>query len=70
MSLITDGHFVLCEATRYYLERYRLAPDAELLAHIRAREYIVPVIDGAAVYRATALVRDASVIGQIWSVGA
>ena len=69
MSLITDGHFVWCEATHYYVERYRLAPDAAFLAHIRAREYTVPVIDGAAVYRATALVQDASIIGQIWSIG-
>jgi hypothetical protein len=55
MSLVTDGHFVWCEATRYYLERYRLAPDVALLAHIRARDYTVPIIDGAAVHRAMTL---------------
>lgn len=70
MSLTTDGHFVWCEAITYYLKRHRLAPDAALLAHIRAHDYTAPFIDGAAVYRATAFVRDASIIRQIWSIGA
>jgi hypothetical protein len=69
MSPVADGHFVRCEAIGYYLERYGLAPDGALLAHIRARQYTVSVIDGAAVYRATALVRDAKVTGQLWLIG-
>jgi hypothetical protein len=67
MNLVTDGAFVWCEAIRYYLDRYRLAPDPALLAHIRACRYRVPLVDGAALYRATQLVRDPAVTAHIWS---
>jgi hypothetical protein len=69
MSVLTDGDFAWCEAVAYYLRRHRVPPDPALLAHIRARDYTVPLIDGAAIHRATALVRDAAVVGQLWSFG-
>jgi hypothetical protein len=52
MSFRTDGTWVWSDATAYYLETYRLMPDQELVAHIRTAEYLHPVVDGPARYRA------------------
>jgi hypothetical protein len=58
VSFRTDGHWIWSDAAGYYLQRHGLAPDPGLLAHIRARGYAVPEIDGAALHRAdTALLR-------------
>jgi hypothetical protein len=48
----TDGFWVWSEAATYYLERYGMAPDPGLLAHIRAAGYVCPEVDGAGAHRA------------------
>ncbi|HWS34877.1 MAG TPA: hypothetical protein VN408_19330, partial [Actinoplanes sp.] len=53
----TDGAWVWSDATAYYLDTYRLAPDEELLEHIRAAGYRVPAVDGAGLHRALAALR-------------
>lgn len=35
LHLLTDGTWIWSEATRYYLTRYRVAPAADFLAHLR-----------------------------------
>ena len=48
----TDGAWIWTDAVAYYLHQYGLAPDGELLAHIRAAGYGSPVVDAVAVHRA------------------
>ncbi|GAA5179199.1 hypothetical protein GCM10023322_08470 [Rugosimonospora acidiphila] len=55
----TDGTWVWCEATAYYLRTYRLAPDPELLAHIRAAGYRPPEVGDPALRRALTALRTA-----------
>ncbi len=54
MNFRTDGKWVWTDSTTYYLEQHRLAPDADLLAHIRARGYRAAPVDGVAIHRAIA----------------
>jgi hypothetical protein len=54
MNFRTDGHWVWADAVAYYLRTYGLAPDADLLEHIRARQYEVAVVDAVASHRALA----------------
>jgi hypothetical protein len=54
MTFRTDGRWIWTEATAYYLDRHRLAPDPELTAWIRANRFRHPHVDGAALHRATA----------------
>jgi hypothetical protein len=52
--LRTDGFWIWDEAWAYYLERYGVPPQPDLLAHIRERQYQPPLVDGAAMHRALA----------------
>jgi hypothetical protein len=54
MSIRTDGEWIWTDAVSYYLRYYGLAPDPELLRHIRTRRYNVPAVDTVAVHRALA----------------
>jgi len=54
MSVRTDGAWIWTDAVSYYLRYYGLAPDPELLRHIRARRYDAPAVDTVAVHRALA----------------
>jgi hypothetical protein len=69
MNLRTDGHWIWSDAAAYYLERYRLAPDAQFLAHGRARAYRRRAVDGAAMYRAMAALQQPSGQRQTWLYG-
>jgi hypothetical protein len=55
MNFLTDGHWVWTDAATYYLQRYGLSPDSDLVEHIRAREYRFSPVNGAAVHRALAM---------------
>jgi hypothetical protein len=54
MSVRTDGEWIWTDAVSYYLRHYGLAPDPELLRHIRTRRYDGPAVDTVAVHRALA----------------
>lgn len=51
LSFRTDGSWIWTEASTYYLQRYALAPDPDLHAHLLAAP-AVPVPDGVALHRA------------------
>lgn len=57
MNVRTDGDWIWTDAVAYYLRRYGLAPDPELLRHIRTRRYEVPVVDAVAAHRALAVLQ-------------
>jgi hypothetical protein len=65
LTVRTDGFWLWCEASAYYLERHGMAPDPGLLAHIRSCEYVIPGVDGAARYRAMAVFEQRSPYDQL-----
>jgi hypothetical protein len=54
MSFRTDGRWIWTDAAAYYLRQYGLAPDGQLLDHIRARRFEIPPVDAVAQHRALA----------------
>ncbi|GGM63465.1 hypothetical protein ACFFX1_14135 [Dactylosporangium sucinum] len=54
MNIRTDGAWVWTDAVTYYLRNYGLAPDPDLLQHIRTRRYDPPRVDAVAIHRALA----------------
>ena len=58
MTFRTDGEWIWTDTVAYYLERYALAPEPGLLAHLRARGTAGPVPDAGTVRRAAAFVLD------------
>ena len=52
----TDGHWVWSGSVIYYLLVHGLAPQPELLEHLRRQRYVVPPVDEDAVARAVAAV--------------
>jgi hypothetical protein len=54
LSFRTDGHWVWTDTVTYYLRQYSLAPDRELLDHIRVRDYVVAEVDAAGEHRTLA----------------
>ena len=66
VDLRTDGYLVWSDAAAYYLRRYHRAPDPQLLHHIRRRAFQPPDVDGAAVHRALAALREPSLNAPAW----
>lgn len=58
LNFRTDGAWIWSDVTGYYLREHHLAPDEELLAHIRSAGYKVPQVDGVAAYRAMAFLQE------------
>jgi hypothetical protein len=69
MNFRTDGQWIWSDATAYYLEQYGLAPDADLVAHIRHRGFVVPEVDGAAIHRALAALQEPEAHEPAWTYG-
>ncbi|WP_238009824.1 hypothetical protein KZZ52_15205 [Dactylosporangium sp. AC04546] len=69
MNFLTDGTYIWNEATTYYLERYAMLPDPELVAHIRSRDYVVAEVDGAALHRALVALQEPAVEEPVWTYG-
>jgi hypothetical protein len=63
----TDGTWLWSDATTYYLERHQLAPDPELVAHIRARGYQRPELDGVDLHRALAALQAPADEEPLWT---
>jgi hypothetical protein len=56
VNLRTDGSWIWSDAVAYHLARYSLAPDDDLLHHIRKSR--VPDVDGVALFRAAIALDD------------
>jgi hypothetical protein len=65
----TDGTWLWSDATTYYLERHHLAPDPELVGHIRTRDYQRPNLDGVDLHRAFAALREPADEEPLWTFG-
>jgi hypothetical protein len=66
MDVRTDGRWIWSDAITYYLERYGLAPDAELVAHIERLDFVPPEVDGAAIHRALAVLPEPAADEPTW----
>jgi hypothetical protein len=44
----TDGVWIWSAAVTYYLKKYGMPPEPDLLAHVRARNYAVPEVSAQA----------------------
>jgi len=51
-SFRTDGTWIWTDTVTYYLRVYGLAPDQDLLAHIRRRDYRIAALDDVSRHRA------------------
>jgi hypothetical protein len=68
MDFRTDGQWIWSDAAVYYLERYDLTPDIDLVAHIRRRDFVMPEVDGAAIHRALAALAEPAA-DEAWTYG-
>ncbi|PFG98334.1 hypothetical protein A8924_5843 [Saccharopolyspora erythraea NRRL 2338] len=69
MSFRTDGSWIWPDTVTYYLEHHRLAPDPELLAHIRESGLLPPELDAVALHRAMEALRRPPEDEPVWSTG-
>jgi hypothetical protein len=67
MKFRPDGTWIWTDTTTYYLERHNLAPDPELLGHIRAADYRMPEIDGVAIHRTMAVLQEPPEEEPVWT---
>jgi hypothetical protein len=58
LSIRTDGSWVWSQSEAYRTGAYGLAPDLELVAHVRRIDYRLPSVDRAVLDRAARLVRE------------
>ncbi len=63
----TDGTWLWSDATTYYLERHHLAPDPDLVAHIRAYGYQRRELDGVDLHRALAALQEPADDEPLWT---
>jgi hypothetical protein len=66
----TDGRWIWNDATVYYLTHYGLAPEPDLVAHIRRLDFVSPEVDGAAIHRALAALQEPAADEPAWTYGA
>jgi hypothetical protein len=69
MNFRTDGTWIWTDTTTYYLEQHRMAPDTDLLEHIRSVRYRMPALDGVALHRAMAVLQAPSEDEPVWTYG-
>ncbi len=55
MTIRTDGEYVWTGPVTYYVQTYGVAPDADFLAHVRARDYHVRAASSSEVEAAAAV---------------
>jgi hypothetical protein len=68
ISFRTDGYWIWSDATTYYLYEYGLAPEPAFLEHLRARRYEFGQVDGAAMYRALAVLERPLPEEPVWQL--
>lgn len=67
MNFRTDGTWIWTDVTTYYLEVHDLAPEQPLLDHIRALDYVPPVVDGVGIHRAMEVLNRPAEQEPVWT---
>ena len=68
MNYRTDGAWVWTDTVTYYLRVYGLSPDPDLLAHMRAAGYAMPVVDSLDAHRAMASLYLPAEAEPVWTI--
>ncbi|WP_410580693.1 hypothetical protein [Amycolatopsis sp. lyj-108] len=70
-NFLTDGQWIWTDTVTYYLERHGLAPEPELLGHIRARGRSAEPVPPEVVRRAAGFVLEPPGAARtaVWSAG-
>ncbi|MDH6143819.1 MULTISPECIES: hypothetical protein [Kitasatospora] len=69
MGFRTDGEWIWTDTVSYYLEEYGIAPEPGLLAHVRAKDGVLPVAPDAGVLAAAVSFVLTPTDEPVWSVG-
>lgn len=67
MNYRTDGTWIWTDTVTYYLQTHRLAPDPELLDHIRAADGPPEPLDAVSLHRAITALTTAAAGEPVWS---
>ncbi|WP_147376313.1 hypothetical protein [Micromonospora radicis] len=67
MSYRTDGQWIWTDTVSYYLREHRLAPDAELLEHIREHGSRPPAVTAVGLHRAQAALFAPADVAPAWT---
>lgn len=62
-SFSTDGTWIWSGGVTYYLQKYGMPPEPDLLAHIRARNYTLPEVSAQAQAAASSQLTGGAVAG-------
>jgi hypothetical protein len=68
LSFRTDGRWIWTDSISYYLERYSLAPEPELLAHLRSAGAEAPPVSEVARHRVMSFLQQPEEDADVWSV--
>ncbi|GAA4553184.1 hypothetical protein [Amycolatopsis samaneae] len=70
-NFVTDGSWIWTDTVTYYLENHGLAPDPDLLGHIRAQGAVAAPVAADVVGRAVGFVLEPPAAGRspVWSAG-
>src|SRR5262249_20434427 len=68
ISFRTDGYWIWCDATWYYLHRHHLQPEPDFLEHIRSRRYVFIEPDDGMIHRAMTELQTPPDDGPVYTV--
>jgi hypothetical protein len=68
LSFRTDGEWIWTDTVSYYLERHSLAPDPDLLSHLRSAGPTPPSVSGVAVHRILSFLQRPDDSEPVWVV--
>ncbi len=68
LTFRTDGRWVWTDAITYYLERYGLAPEPELLYHLQLAKNSEPDVSDVALHRVLSMLQRPAEGKAVWTV--
>ncbi|WP_285599421.1 hypothetical protein [Kineosporia sp. NBRC 101731] len=68
LTFRTDGHWVWTDTISYYLERYGLAPEPELLSYLRLAQDAGPEVSDVALHRVLSFLQRPDEGEPVWTV--
>ncbi|MCD5348922.1 hypothetical protein [Kineosporia mesophila] len=68
LTFRTDGHWVWTDTVSYYLEWYGLAPEPDLLEHVRASGELPPPVSDVALHRVLSFLQQSDESEGVWLV--
>ncbi|MBO4209038.1 hypothetical protein [Micromonospora echinofusca] len=66
LNFRTDGIWIWSDVVSYYLREHHLRPDDELVAHAEQHGWVMPQLDGVAIFRALAKLQEPPEDEPVW----